>query len=384
MEGDPLHDISGERINNGGLYLDTLYAISDTSIVIGKSSTEFSNKILLGSHSDFESRFLIRFPSIPADSFQVDSLRLILTSISNQGETPTPLTGTAYMVTEDWEESVNSDEDWHWQDKIADSPETSIDFELSDRTETTHIIDLPLALLDTWQDTTGGSRNFGLLFDFNSASYIKEFGSTNNSSFNLVPKLIAIYKDVAHDSTIHDTLFADKDASLIDFTGTFDPELTQIAAGYSIKSFFKFDLSVIPKSAAFATMRFMLYRDVPNSVVNREFSEEMNLRTVTSDYDALPYYEVDSTFAYNIYHNVILEEVYPDILDIVSLTRGNVSQSFLQEIINDDIKFGSFMVQYNNERQGISTYVVKDSDASDTNQRPKLIIEYYNIPDPRL
>lgn len=384
IEGDPLHDITGERINNGGIYLDTLYAISDTSIVEGKLSTAFSGKLLLGAHSDFESRFLIRFPQVPADSFQVDSLRLILTSISNQGETLTPLTGTTYMVNEDWEESVNEDENWRWQDKIDNSPETSTTFELSDRVETTHTIDLPVSLLDTWQDTTGGGNNFGILVNFDNASYIKEFGSTNNSSFDLVPRLVAVYYNASLDSTIHDTLFADKDASLIDYTGDFDPNLTQIVSGYSVKSFFKFDLSKIPQNAAFATMRFVLYRDVLNSVINRDFTEEMYLRTVTSDYNTLPSYDVDSTFTISLNHNVILTETSSNVLDISVTERGKNSQYFLQDIINGDIAYGSFMVQYRNEWQGISVYTVKDVNASDINQRPKLIFEYYDIPNPRL
>jgi len=364
--------------------LDTLYAISDTSIVEGKNSTAFSGKLLLGTHAEFESRFLIRFPQVPADSFQVDSLQLILTSISNLGETPTLLAGTTYMVTEDWEESVNEDENWRWQDVIEYSPETSATFELSDITDTRHKIDLPVSLLDTWQDTTGGGNNFGILVNFDNATYIKEFGSRNNSSFNLAPRLVAVYYNGSLDSTIHDTLFADKDASLIDYTGNIDPDQIQIVSGYSVKSFFKFDLSEIPQNAAFATMRFILNRDEINSVINREFTEEMYLRTVTSNYDALPSYEVDSTFTISFNHNVILNESSSNVLDISLTERGKNSQYFLQDIINGEIAYGSFMVQYRNEWQGISVYALKGTDASDINQRPKLIFEYYDIPNPRL
>jgi len=384
IEGDPLHDITGERINNGGIYLDTLYAIADTSIVEGKISTAFSGKLLLGKFSDFESRFLIRFQNIPADSFKVDTLRLILTSISNQGEIVTPLTGTAYMVTEDWEESVNKDESWHWQDKIDFSPETSTTFELNESVETTHVIDLPTTLMEYWQDTTGGNKNFGLLVDFTSASYIKEFGSSNNSTSSLEPMMVAVYSNTSLDSTIHDTLFADKDASLIDFTGEFDPNLTQIVSGFSGKSFFKFDLSEIPQNAAFATMRFILNRDVPNSVINKTFIEEMYLRTATSNYDALPFYEIDSTFVFSYNYNVILNEISSDVLDILLTERGKNAQYFLQDIINGDIKYGSFMVQYTNEWQGVSVYTVKGANTTEIKQRPKLIFEYYDIPDSRL
>jgi hypothetical protein len=364
--------------------MDTLYAISDTSIIEGKISTAFSGKLLLGEFSDFESRFLIRFQNIPADSFKVDTLRLILTSISNQGESLTPITGTTYMVTEDWEESVNGDESWKWQNKIDLSPETSTTFELNESTGTTHIIDLPTTLMENWQDTTGGNKNFGLLVDFNSASYIKEFGSKNNSTSLLAPMMVAVYYDLSNDSTIHDTLFADKDASLIDYTGEFDPNMTQIVAGYSGKSFFKFDLSAIPKNAALATMRFILNRDVPNSVVNEAFTEEMFLRTATSNYSALPFYDIDSTFVFSYNYNVILTEISADILDILSTERGKNAQYFLQDIINGDIAYGSFMVEYRNEWQGVSVYAIKGADAPDINQRPKIIVEYYDIPDPRL
>ena len=123
--------------------------------------------------------------------------------------------------------------------------------------------------MKTWQDTTGGGNNFGLLLNFNTASYIKEFGSRNNSDDVPVPRLVAVYYNQALDSTIHDTLLSDKDASLIDFTGEFDTDLLQIVSGYSVKSFLKFEVSSIPPTAALATMRFILHRDVGNSLINK-------------------------------------------------------------------------------------------------------------------
>jgi hypothetical protein len=384
LEGDPLNDISGERIDNGGIYLDTLYAMSDTSIVEGKISTAFSGKLILGSYKGFESRFLVRFLNVPSDSFQIDSLRLILNSVSNQGETSTPLSGTVYRVTEDWEESVNEDETWNWRDKIDNSPETTSNFDIIDEAEATHVIDLSPELMKTWQDTTAGGNNYGILVDINSASYIKEFGSTNNSDGILIPRLVAVYYDQSHDSTRYDTLYADKDASLIDFTGDFDSDIVQITSGYSVKSFFKFDVNSIPKNAALATMRFILYRDAGNSVINNNLSEQMYLRTATSDYDALPNYEIDSTFTINLFHNVVLSEIGPSVLDLSAGDRGVASQNFLQSIVNEDVQFGSFMVQYRNEWDGISVYAVMDSKAADKNRRPKIIVEYYDIPNPRL
>jgi hypothetical protein len=238
--------------------------------------------------------------------------------------------------------------------------------------------------MNTWQDTTGGGNNFGLLLDYNTASYIKEFGSKNNTAEVPVPRLVAVYYNEALDSTIHDTSFADKDASLIDFTGTFDPDVLQMVSGYSVKSFLKFDLSSIPPNAAMATMRFILNRDIENSVVNNNLTEQMFVRVATSDYDVLPEYQIDSTFAFNLFFNVVLTEISSNLLDITPGDRGFSSQNFLQSIINDDVPLGSFMVQYRNEWDGISVYAVRDSEYDEISRRPKIVVEYYNVPNPRL
>ena len=131
-------------------------------------------------------------------------------------------------------------------------------------------------------------------------------------------------------------------------------------------------------------MRFILNRDVDNSVINSNISEKMYLRTVTTDYNSLPFYEVDSTFVLSFFHNVSLSELSENVLDIPQAERGGVSQNFLQDIINGDISFGSFMAHYKNERDGISVYAVKGTKSSDINRRPKIIIEYYDVPNPRL
>jgi hypothetical protein len=85
-DGDLLSDNSAQRIIYGNVLRDTLVALADTSIVIGKVSTEIGLKLLLGSYADFDARFLIKFKNIPSDTVKIDSLRLMLTSVSNQGD----------------------------------------------------------------------------------------------------------------------------------------------------------------------------------------------------------------------------------------------------------------------------------------------------------
>ncbi|TFH01235.1 MAG: hypothetical protein E4H13_05470, partial [Calditrichales bacterium] len=142
-EGDPLHIITNTRVENGGIVSDTLYALADTSIVKGKISTANSKRLLLGQNSGFETRFLIRFGQMPDDTIKVDSLRLLLTSVANFGETAAPIQGSAYLVTEDWPESVNEDADWDFRSKIDQTEETTAHFEINADAKQIHSIDLP-------------------------------------------------------------------------------------------------------------------------------------------------------------------------------------------------------------------------------------------------
>jgi hypothetical protein len=71
-------------------------------------------------------------------------------------------------------------------------------------------------------------------------------------------------------------------------------------------------------------------------------------------------------------------------LSIVEIERGTGAQNFLQSIINGDITFGSFMVQYKYEGEDVSAYAIEDYPGIDKNRRPTLVFEYYDVPEPRL
>ncbi|GAH04062.1 unnamed protein product, partial [marine sediment metagenome] len=280
------------------------------------------------------------------DSVRIDSLTLILTSESNQGDDIISLTGSAYLVTEEWDESINSDEFFDYRTIIDYSAETTTQFELTDSSRAIQLIELPPAMMESWTDTTGGGQNFGMLLDYDNASYIKEFTSRHSSFVGQWPRMAVAYYDAALDSVFHDTLIANKDASLIDFNGSFDPKQLFVSSGYVTRSFFNFDLSKIPPTAAMATMNFEFKRDSIGSVKNNNKSEFMNVRTITTEYNLLPYYEADSTFLINIFYNPTIIETSDNVLGIAEISRGNASQNFLQDILNGDIPYGSFMFQY--------------------------------------
>ena len=384
FEGDPLHDIDGKNLSNANIHRDTLYTTNSRSVVEGRVSTALSTKLLLGSYKGFETRSLIQFGSIPPDTIEVDSLTLVCTSLENQGEATGPISGTAYLVITDWPESVNEDESWNWQDKISYLPETSARFDISPESSRLHYIKLPAALMKVWQDTIGGNHNFGILLDFDQADYIKQFSSVDALFSGQRPKLGFSYYSTSLDSTIYDTIFVAKDASLIDFNGSFDQEKIYVASGISVRSFFEFDLSAIPASAALATMNFKATRDTMNSVYNPQSLQNMYFRTVTTALMDLPYYQVDSSFTQNLYFTINLQNSDDQILSIVNSERGTGSQNFLQNIVNGDVQYGSFMVQYKYEGEDVSVYTIIDGPGIEKHLKPALIVEYYDIPEPRL
>ena len=383
-EGDPLHIITNTRVENGGIVSDTLYALADTSIVKGKISTANSKRLLLGQNSGFETRFLIRFGQMPDDTIKVDSLRLLLTSVANFGETAAPIQGSAYLVTEDWPESVNEDADWDFRSKIDQTEETTAHFEINADAKQIHSIDLPPALVDVWRDTTGGGKNFGILVDFNSATNIKEFSSVDALLSGQRPRLVVTYTDTGLDSIMHDTLFVNKDASLIEFIGTLNPTDLVVASGYAVQSYLKFDFSHVPSNAILSTMNMIIKRDTLNSLINENRTEEMYLRLVRNSYDELPVAEIDSSFMQNVYYNVSMVDNDAHELSIDPLDRGPGSQRFIQEILNGETPYGSFLLHYKNEGEDISIYKMIDEKTSDPDERPRLIIEYYLVPEARL
>jgi len=384
LEGDPMHSIEGDQIQNGRIFRDTLYAVNHASFVEGKVSTAYSTKLLLGTYKNFETRTLIQFGSIPDDSIKVDSLRLVLTALNNQGDEYGPIQGSAHLVTNPWPESVNEDESWEWQNNISYDPQHMSQFEVGEDTSSYQVIDLPAGMMDVWQDTVGGNKNFGFLLDFQTASYIKQYSSVDALFSGQRPKLVYVWYDEAQDSTHHDTIYVSQDASLIDYTGIFDPEKLYVASGYSVRAFFEFDFSQVPLSAAMSTMNFVAKRDEINSVENNLSLETMYFRTVTTPFENLPSYKVDSTFTSNLYYNMMIEESSNNVLGIQSLAQGNGSQHFFQSIINGDIEYGSFLLHYKYEGEDVSVYTIHDNKSPNIEDRPIFIYEYFDIPETRM
>ncbi len=387
-EANPIRDEGKDVLQAyGQIKSDTLYALADTFIVSGKVSTGSSPKLLLGNNQGFEGRFLVKFSTLPNDTIEVESLQIIISAPSVFGDDTNPLSGKVYRVTNSWEENVNGDPAWDYRANIDMSSETSASFEFAQLDTTSYTeynVVLPTKLVEIWRDTTGGDQNHGLLFDFDVADHIKEFSSRKGFFSSRRPRLVYTYRIANTDSTVHDTVFASGDASLIDYAGVLDPDHIYVSAGYVTNAFFKFDFDSIPENAYMISVQFRFTEDSLASLKNPNHTTEIYLRNVITDYNELPSYQIDSTFTQNINYSVVLTETTIHLLTLRDTRRAVVARSFIQDIINKFMSNGSFYLQYVNPGNDISVYAIEGIKKSVGNSRPHIILEYYLQTAPRL
>jgi hypothetical protein len=366
----------------GELYRDTLTAINSTFIEHGKVNTGSSTKLLLGSYDGFECRFLIKFNPLSGEDVVLDSIFLLLNTASNYGPANSEFEGKIYLVTEEWNSAVNIDEDWNYENSISLSSQTSSQFTCLPEDSTDYNILLPDTLVSIWNDTSNGGNNFGLLLDFENANYIKEFESGNSSNG---PQLIFKYHDSANDSIRNDTVGVSIDASLIDFDGNIQSDsLIYIVSGYTYYSFVEFNLDSIPENVVISNVNFVFMQDTLNSKVNENLSQNFYLRTVKTPFADLPEYTADSTFVFNSFYNISLSEIN-NALEISNSLQGYAGQYFTQSILNKDIEYGSFLLNYVGEGITVSKFAIKGANEFiKKNNRPKMIIEYFKIPQSRI
>ena len=383
-DGESINDPLRNKLDDyGELYRDTLTAINSTFIEHGKVNTGSSTKLLLGAYDGFECRFLIKFNPLSGDEVILDSLFLLLNTASNYGPANNEFEGKIYLVTEEWNPAVNIDEDWNYENSISLSSQTTSQFTCLPEDSSTYNILLPDTLVSIWNDTSNGGNNFGLLLDFENANYIKEFESGNSDNG---PQLIFKYHDTENDSIRNDTVDVSIDASLIAFDGNIQSDsLIYIVSGYTYYSFVEFNFDSIPENVIISNVNLIFKQDSLSSNVNKSFSQNFYLRTVKTPFGDLPEeYDVDSTFAFNSFYNISLSEKNKN-LEISSSLQGYAGQYFTQSILNNNIEYGSFLLHYVGEGITVSKYAIKGAnDNIIKNNRPKMIIEYFKIPQTRI
>jgi hypothetical protein len=363
---------------------DTLYAIADTFIVTGTVQTGFSPKLLVGGYREYSTRSLLKFSGFPSDTFRLDSVRILLSSISTFDDPMIPVQAVVYNLIESWENDVNTDESWQNPlDKVDPVPLANVSFDATMTDSVNFEFNISPDIVRQWQDTTGGEQNHGLLIDYSVADHIIEFASRENQSIQSRPRIVYIYTDLNQDSTIRDTVLTLQDASLISFSGSFDEQQLFVSAGYTTQAFFKFDFSVLPKNIGITSVNFAFTKDTIASLTNSNRAQTVLLRNAVTDYNNLPVFELDSSFTTIIFRNVILADEF-NVLTLDKNIRAGIGQVFIQSIINELMVHGSFFLQYSSEGNDISVYAIRGINDPDVSARPQLRIQYYFIPEGRL
>jgi len=385
-DGNPLIDNEKLLLDRyGEIRDDTLYAVADTFIIGGSVVTGFSPKLLIGTYRDFRTRSLLKFTGFPADTMRLDSVRVLLSSISTFGEKMAPIEARIYKIQEDWDNNVNTSESWQdYLSKIDPAPVKNVTFDAILQDSADYVFDLPLELVSEWQDTTGGEKNFGVLIDYSSADHVIEFASRENSGTIKRPRIVYVYTDTKHDTTLRDTVLTLRDASLITYSGTFDDRKIFISSGYATYAFFKFDFSTLPSNINITSADFIFTQDSLSSIINRHRTQTVILRNSITDFSLLPFYELDSTFVTSIYHNVILSEETANKLSLDNSIKAGIGQSFVQSMINKSISHGSFYLEYSGKGNDISVYALRGITDAETAARPQLRLQYYYVPNGRL
>jgi len=108
------------------------------------------------------------------------------------------------------------------------------------------------------------------------------------------------------------------------------------------------------------------------------------LRVATTGFDELPYFQLDSTFNYSTYYNLILSEETTDQLSLDNQKKAVAGQKFMQNIINGEIACGSFYLEHVYRDESIGFYAIKGVQNTVPATRPYIIIEYYLSPPSRL
>lgn len=374
--------VDPDRVDYGELQRVTFTATESRFIETGKTNTSFSTKLLLGNYNDFECRYVVKFSSLPADSINVDSIYFLVDSYANIGVPSQDIVGEIKLITKEWAENINTDENWSYLDDVSNSPLTTTSINITQDDSLSFQIALPDTIVSIWQDTTGGGNNHGLLIDYTNADFVKIFNSLNTGNG---PKLIYVYQNVTNDSTIRDTVNAALDANLIEYTSNLQSDsLLYVTSGYAHRAFIKFDLDSLPKDIVISNVNFILNQDSLNTKTDETASNNFYVRTVTSPFSELPSYQADSTFMSSLFYNLSLSQS-GNTLQLSTGLQGQAGQYFIQSIVNEEIQYGSFLIHYVGEGNTISQFAIKGANQNIIeSNRPKMIVEYFKIPDSRI
>jgi len=369
-----------DPVRQGTFVTDTLYADFDTTYAQPKPlSTLGATRLLVGSFQNFTLRPIVRFNFNPL-KFKVQSATIQFISRGVTGDFPQEFEVTAYPITQKWTDNTDS---------IWSQYAPNIDFSrpIGRMTITTAPDDtLELALTDTsllnfWADSVGAEQNFGFTLDFSSANFIKSFQSLDS----LKVKFISAGDTVVKSESV--TLF---DAFLV------EGQVPQVA-GRDILATLKprvavlhFDVDTLlrknPQGVIINSTNLEWGFDPSNTFVNSALQANFRILKLTSDLTD-PNFQIDSSFVQIPANAVALSQFTEDSVHIEvknGSSRAGFAQRFVQEALRDSSGITGFLVEFINKKDFLSHFAFYRSNDPDPANRPRLIVNYWIPPKPRL
>jgi hypothetical protein len=368
-----------ELLIQGAYVSDTLYAIQDTFILGSPVRTSSSQQLSVGKFQGMSSNFLINFVFFPADTIQLDSAYIEFTGAGNLGDgSLTSITVDAYKVLDQWGGNANQDEFWRTYTPNGDLVYSG-DLILCDSLKDSIKYKIPIdnATIKEWQQTDD-SLQTGLYFTLSSGSgeAIAEIASFNTTYNTNAPKLI--FKRETDSTAVWDTLVVGDDLPIYpDNDGIFqNTDNVYIASGNPVNSFVKFDLSKLPENIIIYSAELSADLDSSNSLVNSIQYPVFYLRVVSEANDDLSSYTIDSSFYYDSRLNIAMTKENNS-LQLSEYTKNNFGQHLLQKIVNKEMNYEWFFIQYGIEWGVLS--VERIMGIKNPPHKERLIVKYIRI-----
>ncbi len=369
-----------DPVRQGTFVTDTLYADFDTTYVQPKPlSTLGATRLLIGSFQNFTLRPIIRFNFNPL-KFKVQSATIRFISRGITGDALQEFEVTAYPITQKWTDNTDS---------IWSQYAPNIDFSrpIGRMTVTTAPDDtLELALTDTsllnfWADSVGAEQNFGFTLDFSGANFIKSFQSLDSLKVKFISAGDTVVK--SQSVTLFDAFLVEGQVPQVagrDVLATLKPQVAVL----------HFDVDTLlrknPQGVIINSTNLQWGFDPFHTFVNSALQASFRLVKLNSNLRE-PVFQIDSSFVQFPANAVPFSQFTEDSIHIEvkdGSARANFAQRFVQDALRDSTNITGYLVEFTNDKDFLSHFAFYRRNDPNPENRPRLIVNYWIPPKPRL
>lgn len=389
---------------NSEIISDTLYCKFDTTRALDKVITTInSDRLLLGTQQNYNFRVIFRFSFAGlTDTLDVDSAWVRFVSLgpkSNKNSIGMEFTATGYLPLEDW--LADTSKVWENYPANVDFSKPVGEMRVTNLPEDTTLFRFNKLGMDAVRRWAGAAdslfyykiKNYGIVLDFTSATFLKEFqgrSTTENKGIYLFIADTISTDSVVTDSVVIDSFQAVTDAFLIE--GTFQPvpNRDHTATLTPWVTLLDFDLDTLKQiyqgGLIITSANLQLPVDWANTLTHSDFGPNLQLFPLTSSLTDSGIV-IDSTFL-GIPSLIIDLNRYSEDSTYVQVTDGTERQEFAANYIQRKLNFPDvykgFYIENKFQDQYLANFSFFKYNSPDPARRPRLIIQLLKLPDERL